>query len=81
MLYLLLLCTCILSALLEVSLLSRSSMSFEVLYLQHFPHPCMIFLNYIAAFEKEIPLLILLRTLRLPSDTRIGLSAWETPAF
>lgn len=56
-------------------------MSVEVLYLQHFPHPSTIALNYIAAFEKEIPLLILLRTLCLPSDTCIGLSAWETPAF
>lgn len=39
-----------------------SSTAFEVLYLQHLPHPRMAILNYIAAFEKEIRLLILLRT-------------------
>lgn len=58
-----------------------SSTAFEVSYLQHLPHPRMAILNYIAAFEKEIRLLILLRTLCLSSDTRIGLSAWKTPAF
>ena len=81
LLYLLLLCMCILSALVAVLLLSKFPMSFEVSYLQYFPRPCMIVINYITAFEKEIPLLILLRTLCLPSDRCIGLSARKMPAF
>lgn len=42
------------SARVEPTLLSKCSMPFEVWYLQHFAHPCMIVSNYITVFEKEI---------------------------